>query len=154
MAGKKKKRSTMTQLVLSARASRTALSARLAAMGLYPGQDAVLLALGSEDGLALRDLAERLSVRPPTITKTVARLTTQALVEKRASTTDARQSHAFLTEKGLALVEEVREAQKTVERNALRGLSEKERKTLRKLLQRLERNLGVHVEPEDAEVDD
>jgi DNA-binding MarR family transcriptional regulator len=154
MTAKKKKRSTMTQLVLSARAGRTALSARLAALGLYPGQDAVLLVLGAEDGLSLRDLAERLTVRPPTITKTVARLTTQNLVEKRASGTDARQSHAFLTVKGLALVEEVRELQRTVERNALRGLSEKERKTLRKLLQKVERNLGVGVEADDSEPDE
>ena len=154
MVAKKKKRSTMTQLVLSARAGRTALSGRLAAMGLYPGQDAVLLALGAEDGLSLRDLAERLIVRPPTITKTVARLTTQELVEKRASDTDARQSHAFLTEKGLALVAEVRETQRTVERNALRGMSEKERKTLRKLLQKVERNLGIDVEPDDADLDE
>lgn len=154
MVAKKKKRSTMTQLVLSARAGRTALSARLSAMDLYPGQDAVLLALGAEDGLSLRDLADRLSVRPPTITKTVARLTAQSLVEKRSSATDARQSHAFLTEKGLALVEEVRAAQKTVERNALRGLSEKERKTLRKLLQKVERNLGANVEMDEPETDD
>ena len=154
MTAKKKKRSTMTQLVLSARAGRTALSARLSAMGLYPGQDAVLLTLGADDGLSLRDLAERLTVRPPTIPKTVARLTTQDLVEKRASATDARQSHAFLTAKGQALVEEVRETQRAVERNALRGLSEKERKTLRKLLQKVERNLGVDLEPDDAELDE
>ena len=154
MTAKKKKRSTMTQLVLSARAGRTALSARLSAMGLYPGQDAVLLALGADDGLSLRDLAERLTVRPPTITKTVARLTTQDLVEKRASATDARQSHAFLTAKGQALVEEVRETQRAVERNALRGLSEKERKMLRKLLQRVERNLGIDIAPDDADLDE
>ena len=153
MTAKKKKRSTMTQLVLSARAGRTALSARLSAMGLYPGQDAVLLALGADDGLSLRDLAERLTVRPPTITKTVARLTTQDLVEKRASATDARQSHAFLTAKGQALVEEVRETQRAVERNALRGLSEKERKTLRKLLQRVERNLVPETETDEAPLD-
>ena len=153
MTAKKKKRSTMTQLVLSARAGRTALSARLSAMGLYPGQDAVLLTLGADDGLSLRDLAERLTVRPPTITKTVARLTTQDLVEKRASATDARQSHAFLTAKGQALVEEVRETQRAVERNALRGLSEKERKTLRKLLQRVERNLVPETEIDEAPLD-
>lgn len=151
MAGKKKKRSTMTQLVLSARAGRTALSVRLAALDLYPGQDAVLLALGAEDGLSLRDLAVRLTVRPPTITKTVARLATQALIEKRPSQTDARQSHAFLTAKGLALVTEVRAAQKSVERSALDGLSDRERKALRKLLQRVERNLGAHADSHDAE---
>lgn len=143
----------MTQLVLSARASRTALSVRLAAMDLYPGQDAVLMALGHEDGLTLRDLALRLTVRPPTITKTVARLATQDLVEKRPSPTDARQSHAYLTPKGRALVEEVRAAQKAVERSALATLSERERKSLRKLLQRIERNLGTPDISVDLESD-
>jgi DNA-binding MarR family transcriptional regulator len=145
MAGRKRKRSTMTQLVLSARAGRTALSSHLAALDVYPGQDAVLLALGWEDGLSLRDLAERLSVRPPTITKTIARLASQAIVEKRPSPADARQNHAFLTEKGQALVQDVRAAQKAVEREALKGLSDKERKTLRKLLQRVERNLSADI---------
>lgn len=139
----------MTQLVLSARAGRTALSGQLAALDVYPGQDAVLLALGEEDGLSLRDLATRLSVRPPTITKTVARLALQDILEKRASPSDARQSHAHLTEKGEALLQEVRAAQKAVEREALKGFSDKERKTLRKLLQRVEHNLGADGGAED-----
>ncbi|MCW4115332.1 MarR family transcriptional regulator [Aurantimonas sp. MSK8Z-1] len=143
MADKPKKRSTMNQLVLSARAGRTSLSAKLSELEIYPGQDAVLLALGDHDGMSLRDLAARLAVRPPTITKTVARLIAQGLIEKRSSETDARQSHAFLSEKGRALVDEVRAAQKAVERSALKGLSDKERKTLRKLLQRVEKNLAT-----------
>ena len=52
------------------------------------------------------------------------------------------------------MVAEVRETQRTVERNALRGMSEKERKTLRKLLQKVERNLGIDVEPDDADLDE
>ncbi|KQT45260.1 MarR family transcriptional regulator [Aureimonas sp. Leaf454] len=150
MTERKRKRSTMNQLVLSARAGRTALSSHLAAIDVYPGQDAVLLALGADDGLSLRDLATRLSVRPPTITKTVSRLVLQGILEKRASATDARQSHAFLTEKGQALLQEVRAAQKAVEREALKGLSDKERKTLRKLLQRVERNLSAAIDDGDA----
>ena len=142
MAGKKKKRSGLTQLFLAARAGRTALSVGLADLDLYAGQDAVLLALDAEDGLSLRDLAEKLSVRPPTITKTMARLSAQERIEQRASDSDARQSHAFLTGKGHALVNEVKSAQKAVERVALAGFTDRERKSLRKLLLRVERNLG------------
>ncbi|MEF2073135.1 MarR family winged helix-turn-helix transcriptional regulator [Consotaella aegiceratis] len=155
MTGKKKKRSTtMRQLVLAARAGRTALSARLASLDIYPGQDALLLALSEADGLSLRELATRLSVRPPTITKTIARLAAQGLVDKRASDQDARQSHAFLTERGEQIVDEVRLAQRDVERLGLKGLSTKEIKLLRKLLQRVERNLepaasGTAEEDED-----
>ena len=89
MASKKTgKRSVTTQLSLAARGARTALSQRLALLDVYPGQDAVLLAIGEEDGISLRDLAERLSVRPPTITKTVTRLAAQGLVEKRLSNSE------------------------------------------------------------------
>lgn len=146
MAGRKK-RSSLTHLVLAARAGRTALSARLADVDLYPGQDAVLLALDAQDGLSLRDLAVKLAVRPPTITKTMARLATQGLIEKRDSRTDARQSHAFLTERGHALVGQVKDAQKAVERRAMQGFSGGERKSLRRLLRRVEDNL---TSPEGA----
>ncbi len=136
------KRSVTTQLSLAARGARTALSQRLALLDVYPGQDAVLLAIGEEDGISLRDLAERLSVRPPTITKTVTRLAAQGLVEKRLSNSDGRQNHAHLTERGAALVDAVGKSRKRVERDALKGFSNKERKTLRKLLERVTANLG------------
>ena len=142
MAGKKRrKRSVTTHLALAARGARTALSQRLTSLDLYPGQDAVLLAIGEEDGISLRSLASRLAVRPPTVTKTIARLASQGLVEKRLSETDGRQNHAHLTDKGAAIVAAVRDSQKAVERAALKGFSDKERKTFRKLLQRVQKNL-------------
>ncbi|WP_235919418.1 MarR family winged helix-turn-helix transcriptional regulator [Aureimonas psammosilenae] len=143
MTGRKKKTSVLAQLFLAARAGRTALSARLAEQDLYPGQDAVLLALDDDAGISLRDLATRLAVRPPTITKTMARLSAQGLIEKRPSPDDARQSHAFLTGKGEALVGEVKAAQKAVEQAAFAGFSGRERKRLRKLLKRIDANFGA-----------
>ena len=142
MAGKKlKKRSVTTHLNLAARAARTALSQRLASLDLYSGQDAVLLAIGDDDGISLRDLAERLAVKPPTITKTVNRLAAQGLVDKRLSVADGRRSHVHLTETGLAIVDGVLASRKAVERGALSGFSDKERKTLRKMLARVSANL-------------
>ena len=159
MAGKKlKKRSVTTQLNLAARAARTALSQRLAVLDLYSGQDAVLLAIGEEDGIALRDLAERLAVKPPTITKTVNRLAAQGLVDKRLSVADGRRSHMHLTDKGLAIVDGVLDSRKSVEREALKGFSDKERKALRKLLARVSANLdakgGPTADPTADLVDD
>jgi len=143
MAGKKqRKRSATTHLGVAARIARTALAGRLATLDLYPGQDTVLLAISEEDGVSLRELAERLSVRPPTITKTVTRLIAQGLVEKRGSERDGRQSHAHLTDKGAAIVDAVGAARKAIDRAALAGFSGRERKTLRKLLRRMAQNLA------------
>ncbi|MBB3999026.1 MarR family winged helix-turn-helix transcriptional regulator [Aureimonas pseudogalii] len=142
MADKTNKRPMLAQLAVASRVARTALSSRLAAEGLYPGQDSLLLLLGERDGLALREVAQALAVRPPTITKTIARMTKEGLVEKRVCTTDARQSFVHLTERGHGVLATVRQARDETERTALRGLKRKERKTLRKLLARVERNFG------------
>lgn len=140
---KTSKLDVLTRLGLAARASRTVLSARLSHHGLYSGQDAVLLALAETGGLSLRELAARLQVKPPTITKTIARLSAHALVEKRLSPSDARQSFAHLTERGSELVDEIRRSQREVAAQALAGVSAKDRKRMNKILRRMERNLAL-----------
>lgn len=138
---KREKKAIMSQLTLTARAERTLMAQRLSGIGLHAGQDAVLLALAEQDGMALAQLAEKLSVTPPTITKTITRLSAEKFVEKRPSSTDGRQSFAFLTETGLEAVEEVRRLRKEVENLALAGFSPRQRSRLAKLLRKAERNL-------------
>ncbi|NDW06643.1 MarR family winged helix-turn-helix transcriptional regulator [Jiella pacifica] len=142
MARKKKKGSVTGQLVLAARSARTALLHSLDTTEIYPGQDNVLITIGKSGGITLRDLAERLAVRPPTVTKTVNRLVAQGLVEKRSSETDLRQSQAYLTDEGAALVEKVQKAQKSLERRALAGFTDRERKAFRRYLIRVQQNLA------------
>ena len=142
MARKKKKGSVTGQLVLAARSARTALLHTLGNTEIYPGQDNVLITIGKSDGITLRDLAEKLAVRPPTVTKTINRLVAQGLVEKRSSETDLRQSRAFLTNEGAALVEKVQKAQKSLERRALAGFTDRERKSFRRYLIRVQNNLA------------
>ncbi|MBB3951574.1 MarR family winged helix-turn-helix transcriptional regulator [Aureimonas jatrophae] len=139
---KRKKQGALGQLMVSSRLVRTALSTKLAAHGLYSGQDAVLLAI-AEDLVPLRELAERLQVKPPTVTKTVARLSAQGILAREQLTGETRQGAVRLTERGLALLSEIRHAQKETEREAFADLSGKQRRTLRKLLRRVERSLAA-----------
>ena len=144
------------QLTLTARAVRNALSHELSERGLSPGQDAVLLASAEEpDGISLRDLAVRLSVRPPTVTKTMTRLSAQGIVDRRVSTADGRQSFVHLTEKGRGLLAEVRAARAGVEKRALKGLKAKDARRLRKMLRRIEKNVaGPEPATASAEMED
>ncbi|MIL09839.1 MarR family transcriptional regulator, partial [Salmonella enterica subsp. enterica] len=82
--GKGKKNLVMSRLQSSARLSRTALAARLNGHGFYAGQDQIMLALSHEDGQTPGQLALRLGVRPPTITKTINRLAAQGVLQKTA----------------------------------------------------------------------
>ncbi len=140
-----------------------ALSARLLAdLGLFPGQESVLKMLMENDGRTMGDLAGALRVRPPTASKTIARLTTQGLVERRAADGDGRLVRVFLTETGRTRGGSIDRIWDTLEAEMVSGLDNKERKRLRKLLRKVEKNLaarlgtdgGVDDEAETAEEED
>ena len=138
---KVKRKDVMNSLQAAARLSRTALAARLFAHGLYAGQEQVMLWLEDEDGLTPGQLAARLGVRPPTVTKTVNRLQAQGYVEKRGSEHDARQANIFLTEAGRGAIRAIEKAVRRTDRLAFDGFDRKERKLLFDLLGRIETNL-------------
>ncbi|MBC8716847.1 MarR family transcriptional regulator [Ochrobactrum sp. Marseille-Q0166] len=138
---KDKKAETLYRLQSVARLTRTVLATRLLELGLYAGQDAVMLQLASEDGLPPGILAQRLGVRPPTVTKTITRLQTQGFVTKKASETDQRQSHVFLTPQGVEAIKIIEKSIRKTEKDMLKGLDKKERKAFLKMLTRLENNL-------------
>lgn len=151
---KVKRKAVMNSLQAAARLSRTALAARLLAHGLYAGQDQIMLLLEEEDGQTPGQLAGRLGVRPPTVTKTIGRLQAQGYLEKRSSEIDARQANVFLTEQGRDAIRAVEKAVRKTDRIAFRGLDKKERATLLALLARIEANLTGAEAEDDAEDDE
>lgn len=150
---KVKRKAVMTSLQEAARLSRTALAARLLAHGLYAGQDQIMLLLDEEDGQTPGQLAARLGVRPPTVTKTIGRLQAQGYLEKRGSAIDARQANVSLTERGRDAIRAIEKAVRKTDRLAFKGLDKKERATLLALLTRIEANLtgGADVDDDDDE---
>lgn len=101
-----------------------------------------MVALSQEDGQTPGQLATRLGVRPPTITKTINRLQAQGFLDKKASDHDARQAHIFLTEPGRETIRSIEKSLRKTEKLALKGLDKKEQKVLTKLLARIEANLS------------
>lgn len=150
----KKDRRILQQVQIVARLGRTALATRLLEKKLYAGQDQLMLALAFKDGQTPGQLALEIGVRPPTVTKTIARLQAQGFLEKRGSESDARQAHVFLTEAGREAIVSIEKSIKKTEKRALDGLDKKERKTLHKLLKRVEDNLSGIESDSDAKDDD
>lgn len=144
----------MGRLHSAARLARTALAARLLAHGFYAGQDQIMLSLDREDGQTPGQLAMRIGVRPPTITKTINRLQTQGFLEKRASETDARQAHIFLTDTGRQAIRDIEKSVRKTEKLAFKGLDKKDQKVLVKLLSRIETNLSDVAVPAAEDDDD
>lgn len=142
MAGKKQKIDVaITRLGNAARSARTHLAEKLLAHGFYAGQDQIMLALGRDEGMTPGQLATRIGVRPPTVTKTINRLQEQGFVERRSSKSDARQSHIHLTDAGRGALAAIERAIRKTEKRALAGLKKKDRKRLNSILQQIESNL-------------
>ncbi|KPL54191.1 MarR family winged helix-turn-helix transcriptional regulator [Prosthecomicrobium hirschii] len=144
-------RKTITyRLAQAAKAHRARSGTHLARIGLHPGQETVLKSLAETDGQTMTQLAQALSVQPPTVTKMITRLAAQGLVRRAASETDGRLARVHLTEIGRARIEDVDKAWKRLEKEALAGFDDKDRKRIRKLLREIERNLtGVAIPPDD-----
>lgn len=140
-------------IVQAARSIRTVLSRNLLSSGLYAGQDGVMLALAEAGGMTAGALAARLGVKAPTMTRTIGRLEAQGFVERRPDTTDGRLTVVDLTRAGSDSLEKIAQACDLSERQALEGLSEKEVRTLLKLLRTVDGNLrGVVVQDGDKAV--
>ena len=124
------------------RAHRGNVGALLSGVGLHVGQEMVLLELWKEDGLKGGELADRLGVEPPTVTRMIRRMEGYGFVERRPDPADARSFRVHLTDKGRALEEPVARIWREVEEKTLRGISPEEMLVLRRLLARIRENLG------------
>lgn len=139
-------------LVHSARLHRTRMGERLSALGLFPGQEQVLQALSEVEAMTMGELADLLRVKPPTASKTVARLSAQGLVTRQAEPGDARVVRVRLTPDGVQRAASIVQLWDEVEDELLDGFDAKERRRLRKLLRRVAKNLaGTETEDEAAE---
>ena len=145
-------KSIALQLIHTARLQRTRAAELLNDIGLFPGQDQVLQSLARKesggssddeiDGIAMGDLAAELRVRAPTVSKTIARLSTQGLVERKGAGLDKRQVYVKLTEEGRRRASQIDAITRQMESELVDGLDSKDRKRFRKLLRKAAKNLA------------
>ncbi|GAB3156889.1 hypothetical protein GCM10027290_55880 [Micromonospora sonneratiae] len=133
---------TNKALVKTAKLYRGAQAALLADLGLHPGQDVVLWTLGQEPtGLLVSEIAERLGIEQPTVTRTLARLEPGDWFTREPVPGDRRAVRIKLTEKGLAAVPQVEAVWRRLADTATTGLDPAERRQLVATLDRVRINL-------------
>ena len=129
------------------RVHRGSVGELLAEVGLHVGQEMVLVELWEHDGLRGGELAVRLGVEPPTVTKMLRRLENCGLAERRRDPDDARSFQVFLTKDGHALEEPVTRCWEQVEEKTFAGLNAEERRTFHRLLTKVRSNLDPDFRP-------
>ena len=138
--------STGFTLAKVCRAHRGNVGELLAEVGLHVGQEMVLIELWRDDGLRGGELAERLGVEPPTVTKMLRRLERCGRVSRRRDPEDARSFRVYLTDEGRSLEDPVTRCWESSDERILAGMSAGERRTFHRLLTRVRANLDPRFE--------
>ncbi len=111
-------------LVQLARLHRAHLTDLLAPHGIHPGQDLLLLHLWETPGLNLADLAGRVGVEAPTVTRMVQRLERGGLVSRERDPDDRRAWRIHPTPRSRLLEASVRRAWQRLDAHLSDGLGE------------------------------
>ena len=73
--------------------------------GLHRGQIHLLLLISQNDGIIQRDLAERMDIRPSSLTEMLMNLEQNLLITRKQDEKDRRVIHVYLTEAGKTAID-------------------------------------------------
>ena len=132
---------TSQLLVQTCKLLRIRAHALLEEIGLYGGQQFVLMALWEKEGITHSELAEQLHVRPATVTNALKRMERAGFVERRQDTEDQRVSRVYLTDAGRNIRDAVEGVWRELEGQTFAGFSSEERALLNQFLLRIRNNL-------------
>jgi DNA-binding MarR family transcriptional regulator len=117
--------------------------------GVRSGQQWILRCLWAEDGLTPGDVAKRLELSTPTVTKAAMRMEAAGIIVRRPDPRDARLVRLYLSERGRTLEAAIALEMRELARRALATLSPDEGVALVRSLVTIRRNLGSAPRAED-----
>ncbi|HEX4829758.1 MAG TPA: MarR family transcriptional regulator [Trebonia sp.] len=109
--------------------------------GVHEGQQYVLRTLWRQDGLSPGEIARRLGLATPTVTRATSRMEAAGLLRREPHPGDRRMVRLRLTDRGRALEKDIDEEMRQLTERALAGVGEPERAALVAALEQIRRNL-------------
>ena len=113
----------------------------LSPLGLYNGQEIILLLLQQEDGQSQTALAEKLCIQPATLTKSLDRMERSGLSLRQQNPDDHRITQVHITERGQELCSSINEVWQKLDDETFAVLTAEEQETLRLILAKVRANL-------------
>lgn len=128
---------------LTLKAFVAALEVRLKGTGVSPVQHMALAHLTALGPLSQAELADRLSITPATTARLVDRMERDGWVVRRSDAEDARVNRVVLTEQAGEMWEKISKSARELLNDAYRGVHPAEIETVKRVLERVRRNLGA-----------
>lgn len=117
--------------------------------GLFSGQQHIILLLKHGEGLTVSQVAEVIGVAPATASVSIKRMEKAGFIEKRSDEVDARITKLYLTSKGKAIPDKIREKINEQEKFITNGFTDEEVALFTEFLERALKNLNETEEKED-----
>ena len=111
--------------------------------GVHEGQQYVLRCLWRDDGLSPGEIARRLGIATPTVTRAATRMEATGLLRREPHPSDRRLVRLRLTDRGRELEKIIDEQTNQLTERALATLSAAERESLVRALHEIRRNLSA-----------
>jgi MarR family transcriptional regulator for hemolysin len=128
---------------LTRKAFVSALGAKLEGTDISPAQYMALAHLVAVGPLAQSELADRLSIMPATAVRLVDRMVRDGWATRQGDPADGRVKRVVLTEKAGEVWERASRAGREVLTRAYRGVHPEELETVKRVLEKVRRNLGA-----------
>lgn len=129
------------ELVLTTRPFEMQLNEILQEQGIHRSDWSVLYYLIHDPHLAAADIAKRLGIEKPNVTRTIKNLVSMDYVKVTPSKEDGRKKDIMVTQKGHDMYEEVRTYVDLFERETMQGLSEDQQLQFLETLTHIQQNL-------------
>ena len=108
---------------------------------IHPGQAPVFFILSSQEGLNQKELAERMHIKPATLTVMLTRLEQGGFIERFSDPSDQRVWRVRLTREGHEISRRVRQAVEEIDGLTFGNFSPEEREQFRGLMNKMYGNL-------------
>lgn len=128
----------------AARLMRRDFDRRARSLGLSRAQWSVLAHLARKEGVKQAELAEVLDVQPITLARQIDRLERSGLVCRRPDPEDRRVRRLYLSALAEPILTQLRALGRETRAEALRGLSQEQRRSLTQILARIRDNLSTN----------
>lgn len=133
-----------------ARSHRVKAASMLADIGLFPGQEILLMQLAEKDGKPQKSLCESIGLDHSTVAKSVARLERDGLIERRKCPEDGRISQVHLTSRGREMTDAIARVWAELERQTIKDLTPAEQQALMAAARKIVVNTALPVDVQAA----
>lgn len=106
-----------------------------------PGHGGLLYVVKNNQGLSQKELAQKLGIRPPSITVTIKKLEAEHYIIKKQDEKDQRIARIYITPEGEEIAAYMEEVLETLAQELFADMSEQEVMLLRRLLLQMKDNL-------------